>query len=420
MGATRLNTLLKQAQTAYFRKLPKSVFRAVHPFVGPIIRYMRAKAFEKEFERSIVTKITGTAVNSKEPLRATVIGGELEANFYSNLLFEKIESKQQEHNSIASGEINSVVQKEKMKANIIISRASESQAEEYWKKGFIVLPDQIQQELDIKSGTERIEKKFKSILRAFAVNKEVDDLKFETSYNPNDLDFFYEKMYVPLVKSRFKDTGFIYPIKELKEYFASGAIIFVLKGGKRIGGILLTKRNAKLNTVVLGVLGGDEGIIRSGYLPVMYHQAVRFAKENKFDLVNFGGSKPFVMDGVLRFKKKIGAKVLINESTPIINALYFPPIQSTAGKSFFDNNQFIIIRKSALAVVSAFTSPDPEPSEVLRAVRKSLIPGIRKVILISPHFPSGPKEAFKKDKKVVFIEEPDFFNFQKRIMAEMN
>jgi hypothetical protein len=150
-------------------------------------------------------------------------------------------------------------------------------------------------------------------------------------------------------------------------------------------------------------------------VPFLFFEAARHAHEKRYSKVDFGDGKPFIMDGVFRFKKKIGARIKFNDTTPIIHAFYFPQQSSHIAAKIFEQNPVIVVKNNRLVSFTTITSNNPPFSEVCRARRKSAILGVSKAIIAAPHFDDETKKSFSHDKTVILVEEPEFSALPLRI-----
>ena len=122
------------------------------------------------------------------------------------------------------------------------------------------------------------------------------------SKDPADLELFYRDMLKPHVEARFGDTA---PgLDEIRHAFDHGVLMWIVKGDERVAGTVLQLRRDRLLLRGFGVARGDSTLLRRGALAAAYIHAIEHASERGLAVVDFGGSRPWLDDGVLRYKMK--------------------------------------------------------------------------------------------------------------------
>lgn len=165
--------------------------------------------------------------------------------------------------------------------------------------GFLV-PSLVRQVLYLDKSSKDIKKSIKDF------NK-IDKYICEISTNLDDLIFFYEKLYTPYIKKRFADSAYIENFEKLKKIFRKGELIFIKLDGKYISAALCEMRDNIYFFCKVGVL--EERYVKEGTLLALYYFAISRAKEKNLRIIDFGQSRPFLSDGVLRHKRKWGTKI---------------------------------------------------------------------------------------------------------------
>lgn len=172
------------------------------------------------------------------------------------------------------------------------------------KDGFLI-PERVNQVLDISGPMDEAIKLDSRGLKKLL--KKVNKYKHEISNDHDALKFFYEKMYVPHIKSRYDVVENFISIKKL---FMNGELIFITTDGERVSGALCEMKGDTYYFSKNGVL--DEKFVKEGALVATYYFPMLRAKEINAKIVDLGGSRPFLLDGVLRHKNKWGAKICGN------------------------------------------------------------------------------------------------------------
>jgi hypothetical protein len=410
----------KRMYSIYYYNTPKILWRILSPIFEPFILSMREKSFDREFSLLTLIRISGKPKFSDNEITISIFGSEIETAYYAQLFFEKISKKEEFSKKIPFSLLAKAIKNEESISDIVIARASQLHSEYFWNTGALVIPDQVNQDMELPKDFSEIEKKFNKILNSLPIKFELGRIETEISTSSADLRYFYDKMYVPSVKNRFDEKGFIYPFEELEEYYKHGAIIFLKNDGNRIAGTLLRNLPDRVAGVVVGVNDGEKSLLRAGYLPKLYLESFRYAHSKKYDKMNLGHSKSFLMDGVLRFKKKIGASVTMQDSPPIIHGFYFTKEKAFAAAKVLEQNSFIGIRKNKLFALKVFTYKNPLFSEVINEKKKASIDGINKILILAPEFSDETKKLMAKENNTILIEEKDFTLIPSRIKEALD
>jgi hypothetical protein len=195
--------------------------------------------------------------------------------------------------------------------------------------GFLV-PSLVGQVLDIN---EPVDKAIKLSSREL---KKVNKYKYEISNDPDALKFFYEKMYVPYAKIRYGEFAHIESFSYLKKIFRNGELVFVTFNGERVSAYLCEIDGDEYICGKNGAL--DESFVREGAMVAAYYFSILRAKEIGAKFVNFGGSKPFLLDGVLRHKNQWGTRICESKVSKrfvyLKNVLFEQPFVYVDGDKF--------------------------------------------------------------------------------------
>lgn len=138
------------------------------------------------------------------------------------------------------------------------------------------------------------------------------------------LDEFYEQLYVPTCVVRHGAGAFIRRRHYVKRAVARGRLLFAVRAGKRVAGLLLVPRWSRIRTVDALLFGVRDGEYADSALAreAAYLFALRWARD-RFGAQRFGltGAPPLLNHGLLRFKKRWGAEAVLYKRHPLSVAL---------------------------------------------------------------------------------------------------
>jgi len=165
--------------------------------------------------------------------------------------------------------------------------------------------------------------------------KRVRKYSYEISNDHRDLEFFYEKMYVPYAKRRYADSAQIESFCNIEKIFKNGMLVFVTFDGKRIAASL----DQMIGDTYFLRKGGiiDDDFIKKGVSIASYYFSILRAKEVNAKIVDFGKSRPFLLDGVLRHKNHWGTKIC--EDSNIKRFIYLKNVIFEQPFIYFEDNK---------------------------------------------------------------------------------
>lgn len=189
------------------------------------------------------------------------------------------------------------------------------------------------------------------------------DYDYEFTKDSGLLGFFYEKMYCPYIHNRYPDEKVVLPFKAIKKEFEDGGLLFVKEktDGKYLSGSIIQVINGTFSPVKLGILNGDLQLLRRDVLTALYVAYFRFMEENTLSRGDFGNSRAFLNDGVLKYKEKWTTSIEFDQtqgSVFIFKACRF----SESLNRFLLNNPFIAVEGEKL-IGNIFLPPHTKVDE---------------------------------------------------------
>ncbi len=217
------------------------------------------------------------------------------------------------------------------------------------------------------------------------------DYDYEFTKDVNLLGFFYEKMYCPYMHNRYPDEKVVLPFEAIKKEFEDGGLLFVKEktDGKYLSGSIIQVINGTFSPVKLGILNGDLQLLRRDVLTALYVAYFRFMEENKLSRGDFGNSRAFLNDGVLKYKEKWTTSIEFDQtqgSVFIFKACRF----SESLNRFLLNNPFITVEGEKL-IGNIFLPPHTKVDE--EALKKNYaLKGLAGFRVCYPHPEQTPME----------------------------
>lgn len=168
----------------------------------------------------------------------------------------------------------------------------------------------VRQELDLSRSME-------DIIKHIRDKKNFFQFHLEISTDFNEMKLFYEKIFTPYIKKRYKhafiDNFEIFKLNLLKNPWE---LLLIKKNGLLVGGACCNLINDRYYWKINALT--DEVYLKEGAMAAIYYYSILRAKEKKAKIIDFGQSRPFLSDGVLCYKKKWGAKIIPDKSNRIV------------------------------------------------------------------------------------------------------
>lgn len=199
----------------------------------------------------------------------------------------------------------------------------------------------VRQIIDTSGAWEDVRGRFRKSKKYFSNKILKSGFSYRISNDLKDFDFFYYRMFIPLVSKQFGNLSIIDSYEEMKSSFVKGFLMFVMEGEQSIAASLSTIKNRTLIGQRIGVLEGDERYIKSGMQSALYYFQIRLAKELNLEQVDTMNSRACLNDGIYRHKREWGAAVYPEDKDDAW-VYFFVPARSEKAVRFFEQNPVIV------------------------------------------------------------------------------
>ena len=231
-------------------------------------------------------------------------------------------------------QIDRTVKEKGYQCSLMVLEAPESFRRLLRKNSFYI-PGWIFGEVDISDDSSLLKNSsLQSDLRRIRKN----GLNFEIRNEIDQLDNFYHNMYIPYISKAHANRAIIMDYDFMVHEFGKCDLLLIKKENLYIAGCLISYREDEPRLWSLGVKDANTTYIHDGAIGALFYFAVRHLKERGYKKVNFGLSRPFMNDGVLRYKKKWGLKIIGADK---IGFMIAPLSLAEATRGFLCNNPFV-------------------------------------------------------------------------------
>jgi hypothetical protein len=263
--------------------------------------------------------------------------------------------------------------------SMAVLEVSDSQRRFLRGDDYFFLPMWVQGDVDLprdKVALRRVKEDLRRIRR--------HALDFEVTTDPRKFDDFYHHMYLPSVTKSFGDCAFVTLYRHEKHFFRAGELLLVNNQEGSIAGIVLqyTEKGPILRDS--GIRDGNRAYVQRSASSALYHFGFQHLESKEHKGAWLGWSRPWLNDGVLRFKRKWGQRISDSYSWGSEFALRIltPTAATTA---FLCSNPFIF-RRDGLLYGAVFVPADmPLTPENIRRIDKDLFhPGMTRLFVYHP------------------------------------
>jgi hypothetical protein len=176
----------------------------------------------------------------------------------------------------------------------------------------------IRQALDLAIALEEL---FKNKERRRKIRK-VGNFEPVFSTDQADLDFFYEKIYLEYICKRHSDPTLLKKALLQKDLGTVGELCFLKADGRIVAGGFSTFKDGNYALLTMGMT--DDAPAKDDTVAALYYYGILRAKERGAATVDYGFSRPFIHDGVVKYKRKWGGR--IEQATEINRIMYLKNI----------------------------------------------------------------------------------------------
>ncbi|MDP2653355.1 MAG: hypothetical protein Q8Q08_04915 [Candidatus Omnitrophota bacterium] len=183
-------------------------------------------------------------------------------------------------------------------------------------------------------------------------------LSFEMTRDRQRFDDFYHNMYVPYIRDRYADDAGINAYELFLKKMPVSEMLFIKKDGKTIAGAMAVFKDGKAFLRKLGVVEANPEYVRSGAIGAIYYFLTQELKTRGYNMMDVGGCRPFLNDGLTRYKLSLGARLSKDNSRH--STVRFLVLGNAAGvRSFLTRNPFLFKNRNKKLCRALFVENSP-------------------------------------------------------------
>ena len=140
------------------------------------------------------------------------------------------------------------------------------------------------------------------------------NLTYEILTGKEDFNYFNDKFYKPYITKRYEEDAMIEDLNKLWKSSQSPSVMSIMEDGKIVGMSLVEKSGSSFYLLRLGLLNGNEEFRSHGVIGAMYYFSILEGQRMGCQYLNLGGTKPFLTDGLTKFKMGLSAEFVPNDA----------------------------------------------------------------------------------------------------------
>jgi len=357
----------------------------------------------------------GNEKNSGFPMRSLIIGGRIIALYLASIVYGenfKIEKTREfafhgTRPKLSYGKVDMII------------AAKNSLSSGFPADDFIAIPKEVYFTLDLSHQLESIFSRLNRRRRRSIQTIKKLGYSYEITDDDKKFRLFYNKMYCPHISKRHGSFVTLESFAYLKQLFKKGGLLLVKRDNTYVSGILYCLIKKTVWTPCMGIFeehAKDKYVARTAGDALLYF-LILWAKEQGYNEINYGNSRPFLNDGIVRYKREWQMKVHQHGERFILAR----PCNFEKGvRSFLEGNPFIFFDRQRLKGVVFVDREHPVTiGEAENIFRQYYAPGMTSLLVVS----TSGFDRRKRSKIACEIEEcqiPDSLSCLFRMAEKTN
>lgn len=259
-------------------------------------------------------------------------------------------------------------------ADLVVARVDRVVARWLQRRDFIRTPMFIGATMPVPASVAELSDRHPSIAADLRKMRQ-RHLTPEVTREEASLRRFYEELYLPHLQRRFGPLALTKSLSEFVDAARHGGLIQIRRDGEIVGGLLFRRQRNRAIFVALATRPTKGLSAEPGVGAACYYHFIETARRDDAREIDWGGSRPALEDGVLRYKQKWGARLADNPHSHHDLLVRWETV-TPAVAAFFAQTSLLTRAGTGFTALTASSVPDRTYLAVpgLTAVRR-LIPG---------------------------------------------
>jgi len=248
--------------------------------------------------------LDGREQSSGEPLKV-FFAGQLESkNYFAQLVFGS-EWRETDAGAVWSWNAFSKARHRYSKAGLVVAQMGHHLQRLHTGKGRFFIPCWVKGHAEVPETMESLRRKKLGRDDLRRIRRE--GFRYEVTTDKSVLRHFFEEMYLPHVGGLYGDHAFLESYEKLESEWAQCELVLILQDDRPVAGqVLHYDLKGGVSWWILGVHNADRELVRKGVIGATYYFCFQHLSEKGYKSLNISESRPFLRDGLLRYKRKWG------------------------------------------------------------------------------------------------------------------
>jgi hypothetical protein len=195
-----------------------------------------------------------------------------------------------------------------IQADMMLVRIDRLSGRKLFDHRYLAVPEWVGTKLEVPEDLNEVVRSGGSIHRDMTLVRR-HGYEPRCTFGAEDFDDFYSSIYLPFAVGRHGDSAIVRQAGDLRRRVRHGGILWLQQGGRRVAAVLFERKGRSLDLLALGTLNGDLQLVKEGAIAALYFFSIELAGKLGYQTVDFRGSRPSLMDGLLRYKSKWGVSL---------------------------------------------------------------------------------------------------------------
>jgi hypothetical protein len=192
-------------------------------------------------------------------------------------------------------------------ADLVFVEMPEGMRRRYEKRFEFFVPSWVGGEVDLARARERWQRSrhAKEDLRRMR-NRQ---MTIEVTRDPAAFEMFYAQMYLPYIRNIFGDHAFLMSREDMVAAYDHAELVFLKANGEAVIGQIVLYERTRVRAWSVGVKDGDRAHLKGGAMNALDYLLFEYLAGQGHRSVHMGASRPFLHDGALNYKKRLGMHI---------------------------------------------------------------------------------------------------------------
>lgn len=330
-----------------------------------------------------VVTLRGQTPPQGKPGTVVVAGNERWASYLSDRFFSHPPAREPA-GKVPLWRLPQALARQHDSADLIIVRVDRLAARLFFGSGYLAVPEWVEMRMPVPDDPDQLLRASSSVKDDVRVMRR-HGLTPEMSHETADFEHFYHHMYIPFICNRYGEQAIVRNIYQIRRFFAhQGCLLWIRGQDERVAGALLQRVGTTLNFVAVGTANGDWAPVKAGAMAALYYHAAEYARDVGCQQIDFGGCRPLLNDGVLRYKRKWSMN-LADRRVSFFDFLVWWRHLDERILAFLSETPLIFRDRGELSALTIIDKKmPPKPAQVRKVHRSQWTPGLRQLYIAAP------------------------------------